>query len=433
MPAEPDVAGRLRALRAAGPDPDGSTCLAVRDLVVVCASSRGGSSLFGEFLRRSPQLLTFSAEINPHVTIPTLGSGDGCDVVANPARYATGQGLDVLRGELANDLGRPADVVAPPEFTRQVAWRLTMQWPGEPIHPAAVAEWVADVLAVTPRPNGQFDRVTFTLDLLQRVRRHHPAVDPYRYDIPDQVVAARFPEVPVPLGPTAEPVVEMAPFVLPRPWAVASPSEAAARTVVATTPRNAFRLPLLLRAFPNATVRVVHLVRNPAAAVNGLRDGWLHRGFFSCRSEAQLAIDGYSDRHPAWGRSWWNYDVPPGWRAWADRPLTEVCSYQWHAAHESTMTAATEHGLDIHRVAVEDVVGDPATRDSTVRRMAAWLGIDPAPLLADERLPVVMPTAPPRPRRWADNAAALTFALQDTGMLAMAQELGYPRDPHRWR
>lgn len=432
MQAVPGVAARLAALRQSGPDPAGSTCLAVRDLVVVCSSSRGGSSLFGEILRRSPDLLTFSAEINPHVTIPTLGSSGGCDVVADPAPFATGAGLDVLRAEFGNDLGRPAEAVVLDDFVRHVAWRLTMQWPAEPIDPVAVAGWVDEVLASEPQADPGRDRAGFLLSLLDRTTVAHPSVDPYRYDIADERVAQRFPDAGVPAGPTAEPVVEMAPFVLPRTWRVASSSEAATTTVVATTPRNAFRLPLLMRAFPNATVRVLHLVRNPAAAVNGLRDGWLHRGFFSCRGEVPLAITGYSDVHPQWGTSWWNYDVPPGWREWVDRPLTEVCGYQWYAAHESTMSAVATHGLDVHRVAIEDLVAD-ATRETAIRRLARWLGIDPAPLIAEETLPVVMSTAAPRPRRWADNAGVLTYALRDPAMLAMARELGYSDDPGDWQ
>lgn len=431
--AAPAVAQRLSALRQTGPDAAGQSCLAVRDLVVVCSSSRGGSSLFGEVLRRSPDLLTFSAEINPHVTISTLGSGGGCDVVADPAPFAgEGGGLQTLRVELGNDLGRPGRDVDIDAFSRHVAWRLTMQWPGEQIDAGEVAGWVDDVLAAQPDADPMTDRAAFALALLRRVQGAHPAVNPYRYDIPDPEVAAAFPEAAIAQGPTAEPVVEMAPFVLPRVWQVVSAAEASTRTVVATTPRNAFRLPLLARAFPNATVRVVHLVRNPAASVNGLRDGWLHRGFFSCRSEVPLAIAGYTDAFPAWGAAWWNYDVPPGWREWVERPLTEVCGFQWHAAHTATLHAASRMGLGVHRVAMEDLVGSPDRRADTLRSLAKWLGVDPAPLTVGDELPVVMPTAPPLPRRWTANAGELAYALEDPGMLALARQLGYG-DPITWQ
>ena len=431
MDSAGDVAARLarlRALRGVG----AAICNAVRDLVVVCSSSRGGSSLFGELLRRSPDLLTFSAEINPHVTIPTLGSGRSCDVVADPAPHALRDDLVTLQGELGNDIGRRADVLDPDALALHTAWRLTMQWPSEDIAPSTVAGWVDDALAAngwsTPPP-----REAFMLAVLPQIIAAHPSVNPYRYDLPDDVVAAHFPDAVLPEGPTTEPVVEMAPFVLPRAWTAATPTEASRTTVVATTPRNAFRLPLLARAFPNARVRVIHLTRNPAASINGLRDGWLHRGFFSCRSDIPLSISGYSDRHPLWGASWWNYDVPPGWRAWADRSLPEVCGFQWRAAHESTVDVAGRLGLDVHRLAFEDVIGSPDRRRAALQRLCSWLGIDPDALLADTaELPVVMPTAAPRRRRWEDNAELLAPVLRDPQITTTARMLGYSDDPNDW-
>ena len=386
--------------------------------------------MFGELLRRSPDLLTFSAEINPHVMIPTLGSGGGPDVVADPTPWAaTDDGLTILRDELGNDLGRPASAVNLADLADHVAWRLTMQWPGEDIDPDDVARWVAATLeGAAGDPAGQ--RADFLLHLLPRVMARHPRVNPYRYDLPHTAVRRRFPDTVVTEGPTAEPVVEMAPFVLPRPWQRATATEAASTTVVATTPRNAFRLPLLAAAFPHARLRVIHLTRNPAAAVNGLRDGWRHRGFFSCRSDVGLSMDGYSDEFPAWGDRWWSYDVPPRWREWTDRPLVDVCAFQWRAAHRATLDATA--GIDVHRIAFEDVAGAPERRWQAMTALCEWLGVDPLPVVGTDTLPVVMPTAPPRPRRWAENAAVLEPVLQDGPTLDLAAELGYSRDPAAW-
>jgi hypothetical protein len=419
------VAARLAALRAGT---DGvQTCLAVRDLVVVCSSSRSGSTMFSELLRRSPDLLTFSAEINPHVTITTLGSGGSCDVVANPALSAgTGEGMAILRTELGNDLGRAAQDVDDTDFARHVAWRLTMQWPHEAIDPAAVAAAMDDG-GHTPHA---WSAQAF-LDVLTRLRAMYPGIDPYRYDLPADAVARCLPGHAPSEGPTAEPVVEMAPFVVPRPWRVVNATEAGRFPVVTTTPRNAFRLPLLAEAFPNARIRVIHLTRNPAAAVNGLRDGWLHAGFFSCRSDEPLQIAGYTDRFPAWGSAWWNYDVPPGWRAWTDRSLVEVCGFQWAAAQRATVEGAAAIGAPVHRIAFEDIATAGVRRDRALRLLAGWLEIDPAPL-ADADVPVLMATAAPRPRRWTDNSDALAPVLADRSLLQVASSLGYPTDPSEW-
>ena len=382
--------------------------------------------MFAELLRSSPDLLTFSAEINPHVTITTLGSGGGCDVVEDPTPYAgTDAGLDVLRTELGNDLGRPAAQIDTPSLARHIAWRLTMQWPHEPIEPATVRA------ALDDREEAPWDWTTeHFLDLLAGLSSAYPSTNPYRYDIDAGEVAHRFPHQLRPVGPPAEPVVEMAPFVVPRAWQVADASEAARRPVVTTTPRNAFRLHLLARTFPNARLRVIHLTRNPAAAVNGLRDGWLHSGFVSGRSDTPLRIAGYSDRYPRWGSVWWNYDVPPAWRDWTDRPLVEVCGFQWAAAQTATVEGAASLGADVHRIAFEDIAG--ARRETALAGLCEWLQIDPAPLLRGRDVPVVIPTAPPRPRRWADNAEALEPVLRNRSLREYAGALGYSQDPNDW-
>jgi len=201
--------------------------------------------------------------------------------------------------------------------------------------------------------------------------------------------------------------------------------------VLAVTPRNAFRIPLLQAAFPNASVRVIHLTRNPAAAVNGLRDGWLHHGFFSCRSDVPLSMEGYEG---PWSGRWWCYDVPPGWRRWTQRSLVEVCAFQWRAAHVATLDAVAKLGLPYHRIAFEDVVGPAERRVPALQRLAAWLEVGGEALVAAGlgSLPVVMPTVPPRAGRWRDQASSLESVLADPDILEVAAALGYSEDPRDW-
>src|SRR4051794_39412075 len=83
------LAARFAALRAERPaaDPD-----ALRDVVLLVSSSRGGSSMATEILRRCPGLLSLPGEMNPHVVIGQLAGADA----------------DVVRAELAADIGSPA-------------------------------------------------------------------------------------------------------------------------------------------------------------------------------------------------------------------------------------------------------------------------------------------------------------------------------------
>jgi hypothetical protein len=406
---------RERRSRYASP----GLCDEVRDLVVVCSSSRSGSSVFGEVLRRSTDLVTTSAEINPHLTIPVLGAG--IDALADPTPLCTtGEGRRIAQEELSLDLGHRAGDVPGAVLADHVAWRLTMQWPEEPVDPDLVARWVADVPSVATR-----DEVLG--EVLLRAREAYPSIDLRRYDdAPEGVPAADEPD-----GPPAEPIVEMTPFVAPRRWSPATVDDVRGRPTVLATPRNAFRLRLLRSLFPNARLRVVHLTRNPAASINGLRDGWRSSAFWAGRVPEGLAIAGHADDRPE-ARDWWCYDLPPGWRSWTTASLEEVCAFQWRAAQAATVAACDELGLERHIVRFEDVVGAPDVRAATLRSLADWLGIDPSPLVAGEELPVVMATRPPRPARWRANADVLAGVLGDREVLRWAHELGYGSDPDGW-
>ena len=209
--------------------------------------------MFGELLRSVPGLVHTAAEINPHVIIPTLPQ-TSADLVCDPSRVAaSGEGLRVLQTELGLDLGRPGAGAAAAD---DVAWRLTVQWPAEPIDADAVGGWVR---RAQEDVGGRSPHASF-LSVLRQARRHHPSINPLAYDLDADAVIRAFPDAKPPVPPPQVPVIEMAPFVVPRPWAQATDEHLARLPVVLVTPRNAFRLPLLQAAFPNAEVRVIHLV-----------------------------------------------------------------------------------------------------------------------------------------------------------------------------
>lgn len=400
----------------------------VRDVIVVVSSSRGGSTLVGELLRRTPGLLTLRAEINPLFVVAGL-EPDG-----EQRRHA-------LATELMAETGRPAPTLpaeAVDAFGTALAWRLTAQWPTAGIDVDDVAAWLRDTLRELAGRDAAWappafpDPVTFHLRFLRRVRAAHAAVNPWYYDIPAAAVAAAFPDIPVPAGPPGPHLVEMPPFVLIGPWSRPSTHDLGTRPLVLSTPRNAFRLSFLRSLFPDARFRVVHLTRNPAASVNGLIDGWLHRGFFNIAVDRELRIDGYSDRCPKWGRHWWNYDFWPGWEQWADVPLAAVTAEQWRSHHAEVLGWLATHDVDHFRLRFEEVVGPAAERRRAFGEFGDWLGERAiAELLAGLELPPLMATAPPQPRRWAERADSVEPAVSAETMLATAAELGY-EDPSSW-
>jgi hypothetical protein len=191
---------------------------------------------------------------------------------------------------------------------------------------------------------------------------------------------------------------------------------------------------LIERLFPETDIRIIHLVRNPAATINGLYDGWLHRGFFSHNLEHcfagsgpdRLRIKGYSDLHP-FGKNWWNFDLPEGWQGVADRELVDVCAFQWRAANTEILGHLAETHRRSCRVHFEDVIRSSESRIATFERMLDFMGVasDQIQALQLDALPVVQSTLPPQLYRWKLREDMIARVLAAPRISEMAATFGY--------
>ena len=412
----------------------------VRDLILVCSSSRGGSSVFSEMLRHSEDLLHFRAEINPFLVLSELSwprSETGSDQLH--AHHATR--ADALDFWLAWDVGGQAERLRNDEeldrFAVHLTWRLQAQWPEERFEIDEVHRRALEVLR-EPSDNhpGIDDPQHFHICFLKRLRRDHPRVNPYYYDLDPALIARLDPEAGVPDGPPSDFLIEEPPFVATLPWAVPTAEEIESRPLVIKTPSNAYRLPFFRAFFPNARIRTLHLTRHAADAINGLYDGWLHRGFFSHPVQAalggrELSIPSYSDDQPEWGKSWWNFDLPPGWQEWIDAPLEQVCAFQWRAAHQAVLDWVAEaDSVDYFRVSFEEsVLASPAKRREVFERLAAWIGIPYRGGLAravQRGLPPIMAMAPPKRDGGGARAERIEPLLREPRNRELLLRLDYP-------
>jgi hypothetical protein len=271
------------------------------------------------------------------------------------------------------------------------------------------------------------------LGLIQRLRQVHPEVNPWFYDIDPRRIRATFPELEEPTGPPGEVLLEESPFILAGPWQSPSAEEVATAPLVIKTPSNAYRLEFIAALFPGARVRVLHLCRNPAAAINGLLDGWRFRGFHAHRMKEALQVAGYTDQRPA-DAHWWKYDLPPGWEALRDRPLVEICAHQWASAHESILDYLGRRECPRFSLRFEDLVGSFERREQVFAGLFDWLGVPIDARMSEvieEGIPPVMATTRPRHRRWYERAGLLEPIIARPRIQALARQLGYG-DPDTW-
>ena len=127
--------------------------------------------------------------------------------------------------------------------------------------------------------------------------------------------------------------------------------------LVEKTPANSLRIPFLVEAFPDA--RFIYVVRRGEAVVSSLMEGWK---LWNRASEGE-----------PFAYKKWHYLTPPGWRQYADKPLEQICAFQWiesnRFAHQDLERLAGDRYLLVRH---EDLVGDPA---SEYERILGFCGL----------------------------------------------------------
>lgn len=408
-----------------------------RDVVVILASSRGGSSLLFDILRSTGEFLALPGEHSTLYKLHGLGlpgdpqAHDGTVAGGDRAAFVESLRRDVAPGRAGHRVGRLSD---PESVAGNVLRTLAQQWPGCPIGIPEAWDVIYRAICTEP-PHEAFGDEQLLLRIIKDLRVRGWHIDPGYYDIAPDLVRAAFPGLEPPSGPPTPDAMtlEAPPFIVPTSGQVLTERDVD-RPLLLKASVDAYRVRLLPELFPEARLRFIHLTRNPAAAVNGLIDGWLDRGFFShnLADRARLDIAGYTERG-SWGSGWWNFDLPPRWPDLVDQPLAAVCAGQWLGAHDAITAGLEGIGATALRVRAEDVI-DADRRPATIARILHDLrdcGVSPA-VLPESR--VVMATKPPFPGRWRQRQQLLTPVLGDPVIRAASTRLGYgPEADGEWR
>lgn len=412
----------------------------VRRVVLLASASRGGSSLLYEVLSADEDFASLAGEHVPFyrlhaVDAPLLPSRS--DQLGEDDGHDAHETAELLARTILTEvrMGRGTTAPGAPETTALLASRLALQWPE--------LDLTLDQLHGHVRAASRLDEGDDPHVLLRTARRlqelGHP-VDPAYYDCSLGQIGVRSPGG-VPSGPPRTGfLVEEPPFVCPEPGRLPRPGELERAPLLLKAPLDVYRLPLLRRMFPAAEFTVVHLVRNPASSINGLKDGWLSHGFFSqdtLNFGQELAIPGYTRPDRPWTRHWWNFDLPPGWQDYVDRPLLEVCAFQWTSAHAAILDALSveQSALPMTstvRVSFEELL-EPRSRRLAIDRIRNAAGLGTGTVIRPEdTLPVVMATRPPHPGRWRQDAESILPLLTRGETGEIARRIGYDMSVCGW-
>lgn len=412
---------------------------AVKDLVVIASPFRGGTTLLTELLRGAPDLLHFQAEMQPILRLAGWTYPDnGADSERIPGLVGD---VAFLERELGSDIGNPVDDwnnVDWPRYAQDVLWRWIVQWPMLPLTLAEVEDMLekalGDQAADGPGRGGDPVRAV-SLALLRMLATRYPEANPYYADVSPTEIRSILPDMPRPHGPHGDTLIEFAPLAVPRPWRRAARQDVENRTVITKTPVNVYKMDALRAFFPEARIRVIHLTRNPGAAISSYREAWLSPWFFNAQVSTPLDIAGYTEQGRPWSRDWWKLDFPPGWQDLTRSPLEEVCARQWCSSHTAIFEfLAQNRDIDVLRLTYEDLIGTEAERTRAIDELANWLGTDRSHFLE----PAVRGMAPmnsitlPKRAKWYRDYEVLRQVLHSDDVMSVAAEMGYPRDMTNW-
>jgi len=418
----------------------------IRRIVVINSSSRSGSSLLYALLSQLPGVISLSGEaapfyklnirldrFNPHASeqIPTGLLAEAIDF--------NGLAEDFLADiYLPGEITRTRDIDAE-GYTDDLALRFLLQWTDMDAEEDELRGIITKAFEAYAAANSVFNSVDFYLLLLDQLSSRWPQINPFYYDIGTDRTALAFPSTEIPSGPPVSRfTIEEPPFILLQPKKRAGAEDLRNSTLLLKSTVDCYRMNLLEKLFPSAEKRIIHLIRNPAATINGIFDGWHHRGFFShnlgscfgCHPHVkELAIKGYSDRYPH-GRFWWNFDLPAGWEEYAGRELLEVCAFQWRSANAEILENLSTSGQSSCTVHFEDIIRSLESRMLEFDRMLAFMGIPPSESarLGLDSLPVVQSTLPPQLYRWKKRRDLIEKLLDDPQIMAMSERLGYQKE-----
>lgn len=425
-----------------------STFSNVRKVLIINAASRSGSSLLFDLLKKNPEIYSLSGEGVPFLKLNGFTSDSfPSDEISREMSGDMARVLSLSRDFLSDCSVRtdPNDVFKDPELLDQyiddVALRFPLQWPGCLLPYERLKIIFQDAFTRYRKNRLVFRAEEFYLELLSALRNEDPSINPYYYDIPAGMVKEKFPGLEIPSGPpNAVLTIEEPPFIVLKPGRKINEQNLLEKTLLLKSSADCYRMGFLETLFPCADIRVVCLIRNPAASINGLYDGWLSpRGFFSrnlsslnggtaVQGKPVLAIQGYSDRYE-WGVSWWKYEFPSGWENYLRSRLEEVCAFQWCSANKAVQEYKRTSGKQNCQVRYENIIANDALRKQEIEKILDLSGIPQISIhqMSLNSLPVIQATYPPFPFRWKKKEAILKPVLESSSVNDVCVQLGYDR------
>jgi len=131
--------------------------------------------------------------------------------------------------------------------------------------------------------------------------------------------------------------------------------------IIDKTPPNCFRIEYLAKLYPDA--KFIYITRNGIDNVSSLMNAWrsgkkfqfTYRRYLEdylpvLEDGSYINIDGYKGKV-------WKFAMPEGWENYRDKPLAEVCAFQWLKTHEAALSSLSKIEAErVIRIKFEDLM-----------------------------------------------------------------------------
>jgi hypothetical protein len=180
------------------------------------------------------------------------------------------------------------------------------------------------------------------------------------------------------------------------------------------TPENCLRLPFLLEIFPDA--RILYLIRDGRANISSLMEGWKQPHLFpGYKVPEKIRISGDT-------RGRWAFTLIPRWRELLERPLEEVCAWQWIECNQAVIDFFELEGKGVPYIQIkyEQLISNP-TRG--LANIYEFLGLQRKYSSSMSDFPKINVVSPPDPDKWRKNQEKIERVLPI--MKPMLEKLEY--------
>ena len=189
--------------------------------------------------------------------------------------------------------------------------------------------------------------------------------------------------------------------------------------IVEKTPKNCFRISFINKLFDDC--RFIFLQRDGRSNINSLIEGWKAPNKY-IRGQAlriPLNIKGYSENN---GKSW-KYVLPPRWENYVDKPLEEVCAFQWISSNRAALDGLSRIETDRKITITYESLSENTY--ITMKKLCDFVEIPFSKNLEQisQNPPLVNYVTKPKKDKWKKNIQLIERTY--TVIEPMMKELGY--------